>query len=58
MASFHLEILQEAEKETSLCYTENTGKKKNAVTHELRWEYSLGLEPACLRIFAQPHDVT
>lgn len=61
LTNFHLGTLQEAKKETNLRYTENTvtlKKKKNAVTHKLRWERSWGLDPDGLRIFIQLHDVT
>lgn len=55
MANFHLGTLQEAKKETNLIHC--LRKKKNAATHELRWEHLLPMEPACPRIFIQPHDV-
>lgn len=57
MVNFHLGTLQEAIKE-QICDIQKTLFLKNAVTHTFRWEHSLALESAGLRILIQSHDVT
>lgn len=58
MANFHPGTSQEAIRGKKICDTLKTLFKKKCSYTQLGWEHSLGLEPAGLRIFIQPDDVT